>query len=468
MGQVSLLGTNDMLGIGLPGGPSHAPQSDVPPGSINIFNTTDALGTSTVPGSATATAPGGIPSDAALAAVRARLGLPPTTLGPTSPPPLGGGSGGTNAFPTTPVLPPPSMPPPRGGTGPDNFLTQVAGNYTQAANNLLNPNNPFYAQLQQFINGTAPGMSALQQIISQGGTPIDQLPAWEAMKTAQERNIQQRAADVNEYFNVAGGRFSPAFGTAMGDFFSQTTKDQNATLAQMVAAAQENAQNRFLNAGTSIAGLSGQTANTLANLGLQGSTTLAGLGTQAGSQLSSQDFQSQMAQYAAALQAAQQMASGSDAATQFLTNSSNNAGLQLLMNALGGANSLFNSSNTAAGGLYQGQMSSLPQFMQQYLAQTGMGLQGAQGLSQMFQNMAGLGMNLGGAQYQMGQDMINRLYQEWLRTQPQYNPLMPYFYGTSTAFPPMYTPGSQPSFWDYFTQILGAGLGAAGQIFGGG
>lgn len=346
-------------------------------------------------------------------------------------------------------------------------MTRVAQNYTQASNNLLNPNNPFYAPLQSFVSGNSPNLAALQQMISSGGTPIDALPAWEAMKTAQERNIQQKAADLNEYFNVSGNRFSPSFGTGMSDFFSQTAKDQNALLAQMFASSRENAANRLLNAGTSLAGLTGQTAGTLANLGLQGSSTVAGLGANAGSQLSSQDFQSQMAQYAAALQAAQQMASGADAATNFLTNSSNNAGMQALMNAMGAANSMFNSSNAAAGGLYQGQMSALPQFMQQYIQQVGAGMTGSSALSQMFQNMAGLGMNLGGAQYQMGQDVLNRLYQEWMRTQPQYNPLLPYFYGTSTAFPPMYTPGSQPSFWDYFTQIAGAALGAAGQAFRG-
>lgn len=86
------------------------------------------------------------------------------------------------------------------------------------------------------------------------GDPINQLPAWEAMVAAQERNNRQKAADLTEKFNVMGGRFSTAFGSALGDFQNQAAKDQNAALLAAVAQASEAAAGRRLSANTFLSG----------------------------------------------------------------------------------------------------------------------------------------------------------------------------------------------------------------------
>jgi hypothetical protein len=50
-------------------------------------------------------------------------------------------------------------------------------------------------------------------------------------------------------------------------------------------------------------------------------------------------------------------------------------------------------------------------------------------------------------------------YQEWLRTQPQYNPLMNYMFGAGTTFPPYLFPGASSSPFSNLGQGLGTLLG---------
>jgi hypothetical protein len=420
--------------------------------------------------------------------------IPTSTTGPLSPPPLGGGPGGVQAFPTTTPFPagaPNTNPNSPQGGGPDPFLAQIASNYNTATQQLLSGqhldplkqllagNSPLTQNLQQLLSGNSPLTKPLQDLIAAGGNPIDMLPAWQAMVDAQGRQDKLNAANLNEYFNVAGGRFSNAFGNSMGDYWTQTGKNQNALLAQMHAAAQEAAQGRVSSGAQTLAGIGSSGAQTLASIGGQGATSLASLGQQgpmlvaslganAAGQLSSQDFASKMAQYQASLAAAQQMASGSDAAAAWLAGQSNNAGGAIVNNSIAANNTLTNNAVNAAGQLHAGQLSTLPNFMNYQLGLGGQNLAAGGQLSAGHNAGINAGIQLGGAQYGMQGNEIDRIYQEWLRTQPQYNPLLPYFYGASTAFPPMYTPGSKPGFWDYFAGIAGAGLQAAGTAAAGG
>jgi hypothetical protein len=52
--------------------------------------------------------------------------------------------------------------------------------------------------------------------------------------------------------------------------------------------------------------------------------------------------------------------------------------------------------------------------------------------------IAGMGENFGSTLQNLGQQDIQNLYNEFIRTQPQYNPLLPYEQSIATTFPPMY------------------------------
>lgn len=237
----------------------------------------------------------------------------------------------------------------------------------------------------------------LANLIGQGGQPTDSTKAWQDMIAAQQRNIQENFGNLNEAMNVSGNRFSTSFGTAATDYWNQASKDQNSLLSQMTLASQEAAKQRQMGA--------------------------AG-------QLSGQAFQSGMLGQQQAFQAASQAAQGSDLASQMLAQLSAQ-----------GASSLFGGENAAATGMYGATMATLPLDVQSYM-----------------QNL-GLGSQLGSQQYGTLQDQINRQYQEYLRTQPQYNPLLPYMSQAGTSYPPQAYPSFPPS-------LMSALLGASGGILG--
>lgn len=191
----------------------------------------------------------------------------------------------------------------------------------------------------------------------------------------------------------------------------------------------------------------------------------------AGSQLTGYDFQSQMAQYQSAIQAsmlAAQQASGLQGSALGQLGSYGNAATnQLLQNSLFGASNLFQGSQNALTQMF-GNSSQVPaQLLSTFLAQQGQGIQGYQTLINSYLQNLGLGAQVGTTQYNTLQGQLGALYQEWLRTQPQYNPLLPYLFQAATGYVPT-SQTSTPGFWDYFTNILGAGIGAAGSIIGGG
>jgi hypothetical protein len=217
------------------------------------------------------------------------------------------------------------------------------------------------------------------------------------MIAAQQRNIQENFGNLNEAMNVSGNRFSTSFGTAATDYWNQASKDQNSLLSQMTLASQEAAKQRQMGA--------------------------AG-------QLSGQAFQSGMLGQQQAYGAASQAAQGSDAASQMLAQLSAQ-----------GASSLFGGENAAATGMYGATMNTLPLDVQSYM------------------HNLGLGSQLGSQQYGTLQDQINRQYQEYLRTQPQYNPLLPYMSQAGTSYPPQAYPSFPPS-------LMASLLGASGGILG--
>jgi hypothetical protein len=107
--------------------------------------------------------------------------------------------------------------------------------------------------------------------------------------------------------------------------------------------------------------------------------------------------------------------------------------------------------------LFQSQLSSLPLAIQSALSGTGLNLSAASGANQGYLGNLGMGSQLGGQQYNTLQDQINRAYQEFIRTQPLYNPLnglmQQLAMGQSSMYYPMYTQGA-----------LGPMLGAAGSL----
>lgn len=268
----------------------------------------------------------------------------------------------------------------------------------------------------------APGLTADQQlaynsgdtnylrsIVESGGAPINATPAWQAAVDAMKHQNDVGLANLKEQFGASGNRFSTAFGGAAADYMNQATLNNNALLGQMMMSSQENAANRMT---TGAGQLSSQ-----AHSGL--------------SQLSSQDFQAAMQATGNNLQAALAM-----------LNAGYGAASQLNQGAIQGATALHNTENNAVS--LGASMSN--QAFQSYL-----------------QNL-GLGSQLGGQQSTLDQNTLSALYQEFLRTQPQYNPMMSYFANGANTYPNLFTPQFQASQLGQILAGLGGLAGASPEI----
>jgi|SRR5882724_2252142 len=138
------------------------------------------------------------------------------------------------------------------------MLTQMMGG---GGGNLQN-------QLLEFLGGgqsNIPGADSLTSMANTGN-PISALPEWQKMIEAQQRGIGENAANLKEQFGFMGNLASSPFGNAMSDYFQQTSKDQNALLAQMDTQAMENAMNRELSASQGIMGMAGAESQFLDSL----------------------------------------------------------------------------------------------------------------------------------------------------------------------------------------------------------
>ena len=137
------------------------------------------------------------------------------------------------------------------GIDPFNLSTSLpsSGQATQPGQ-LNAPMNDVYQQLQQFLTGapsSMPGASQATQM-AQTGNPVDQTAAWQAMIASQGQNTANNATNLREQFAGMGALDSSPFGAAMQQFYNQNTLNQNQQLTSATATAQENAQNRELQA----------------------------------------------------------------------------------------------------------------------------------------------------------------------------------------------------------------------------
>lgn len=285
-------------------------------------------------------------------------------------------------------------------------LTQGGPNFTPTGGPALGPNSTFFQGAtpgQPPPNGSSAGGGAnsidswLANYVSHGGNPTSTTAAWQTAVDAMKRNQGENFNNLNEAFGASGNRFSTGYGTAATDYWTQASKDQSALLANMTMQAQEAAAGRQLTAGQ---------------------------------QLSGQAFSSDQLSQQLALQAALS-----------LGNQSSSAASQLAQLSALGAQGLYGGENSAANSMYGSTMSAFPQQIQAYL-----------------QNL-GLGSQLGGQQNQTLTDQINRLYQQFQTTLPQYNPMLPYLSQAGTSYPPQAYPSFPPS-------MLSAILGAVGGIGG--
>lgn len=141
-----------------------------------------------------------------------------------------------------------------GGATPFNLATPLPTGGQTAPGQLSAPINPVLQQIQDFYSGkntSLPGASSVLDL-AKTGTPIDQLPAWQAMIEAQQKNIGLNEANLREQFASLGNLKGSPFGGAMSGFREQTAKDQNAALLAAVAGAGESAQARRLAASTGL------------------------------------------------------------------------------------------------------------------------------------------------------------------------------------------------------------------------
>lgn len=173
------------------------------------------------------------------------------------------------------------------------FDPAFTSQFYQMLSGLMGGGENLQSELLNFLGGGAsniPGASSLAQL-AQTGNPISTLPEWQAMLAAQQRNIGENEANLKEQFGFAGDLSSSPFGTAITDYLTQTTKDQNALLAQMQTTALENAQQRELAASQDITGMAGAESQFLNQLfsgaatagpslfGKQQSNLLGGIGS---------------------------------------------------------------------------------------------------------------------------------------------------------------------------------------------
>ena len=393
------------------------------------------------------------------------------------------------------------------------------------------------------------------------GDPINQLPAWEAMVAAQERNNRQKEADIAERFNVMGGRFSTSFGSALGDFKNQAAKDQNAALLAAVAQASESAAGRKLQANTFLSGqeqnrinakagdatqrdstagqfalsaadnaaarrlaagtqlsqigtaetgyaldkaksigefgaqdvgfglqkagmLSSQgqaeaalyadIAKSQSSLALQADSaardrelssadSLAKMGFAGAGQLSGQDFQAWQQDQAAAAAAAQMAAGGSDAASKAIADASGAAGSAMYNTSVDATKALYGTENEATRAMFNQQNQSYQQLMAYDQALRQLGITAGTNFSNLNTQNLQNGAQLGAQEFGVDSFNLDRMFQEYLRRQPENSPLLPYLASLSTAQPVMYQPQYKPSaFSEYASAISGlVGAGAS-------
>ena len=133
------------------------------------------------------------------------------------------------------------------GVSPFNESSVLAssGQATQPGQ-LSAPLTQLLQQLQASFGSNASG--SMGDMLATGA-PVDQTPAWQAMKTEMGRTIQEQEANLKEQFNVGGGLVGSPYGTAAADYEAQTAKGMNTQLLTAQQQALEAARGRQLQAG---------------------------------------------------------------------------------------------------------------------------------------------------------------------------------------------------------------------------
>lgn len=169
---------------------------------------------------------------------------------------------------------------PGGATLQQGAKGQLGGQGTQYSGSLGGLSGE---QIMKLISqGGGAGSDTLQQM-SQTGAPTDVGPEWNAMKAAQQQGITQNAQQLKEQMGAGGNLVGTPYGNTMGNFYEQTTADQNSLLGQMQAAASEAAAGRRLSAGGLLQNnaLSGATDLTQSQLGAAGALSQEQIGAAA-------------------------------------------------------------------------------------------------------------------------------------------------------------------------------------------
>lgn len=133
------------------------------------------------------------------------------------------------------------------------------------------------------------------------------------------------------------------------------------------------------------------------------------------------------------------------------------AGQQLAGEQFGAGQGLLGAGLSAGQGLNQAGMQAL------------LSMPGAAGTqANIWQSQLANQLQSGMTQYGLGQQQIGNQYQEWMRTQPQYNPLMNYMSQIANTYPQMYQPSYQPSIFGQMAGGLGGLMGGIGAMGSGG
>lgn len=134
--------------------------------------------------------------------------------------------------------------------------------------------NQLYGQLGNLLTGGQSNLPYGQQMLqmAQTGNPTDVGPAWEAMKAAEQQNIQQNLAQLKEQFAAGGNLVGTPYGSSVSDYESQTTLGQNAILTQAQQQAAEAAAGRQLSAQQMLTGADLSLGGQLQNISQMGAT----------------------------------------------------------------------------------------------------------------------------------------------------------------------------------------------------
>lgn len=119
------------------------------------------------------------------------------------------------------------------GAQPFNLqsLLPSSGGTTQAGE-LSAPLTGILNSLQEFYR-TGKGGPTGSEAVAEAAGPTSAIPEWQKMVEAMTRSTKEGEANLREQFAFSGNLASSPFGNSMTDYWSQTTKDREALLANL-------------------------------------------------------------------------------------------------------------------------------------------------------------------------------------------------------------------------------------------